>query len=154
METASSSGSIQRRIVALGSDHAGFEMKQQLAQILAERDDVTVLDLGAHSADRVDYPDFGHAVAAAVTDGRAQLGLVVCGTGIGISIACNRHAGIRCALVHDMTGARLAREHNDANVLALGARVIGLEVARDCVDTFLATAFAGGRHGDRVAKLG
>jgi ribose 5-phosphate isomerase B len=109
--------------------------------------------MGTHGPESVDYPDFADAVAAAVLDGRAGLGVLVCGTGIGISIAANRHPGIRCALVHDVTGARLAREHNDANVLALGARVIGTEVALDCLSAFLRTPFAGGRHERRVRKL-
>jgi ribose 5-phosphate isomerase B len=101
----------------------------------------------------VDYPDFADAVAAAVLDGRARFGLLVCGTGIGISIAANRHPGIRCALVHDVTGARLSREHNDANVIAVGARVTGPEVALDALRAFLATPFGGGRHARRVKKL-
>lgn len=153
MQSPSTTETFTAASVAIGSDHAGFALKQQLAEHLRERG-IAVHDLGAHDEARVDYPDFGNAVSRAVLDGVAPLGIVVCGTGIGISISCNRHKGIRCALAHDITTARLAREHNDANVLALGARIVGLEVARDCVDTFLATAFAGGRHGDRVAKLG
>jgi ribose 5-phosphate isomerase B len=109
--------------------------------------------MGTNGPESVDYPDFADAVAGSVLEGRARFGVLVCGTGIGISIAANRHAGIRCALVHDVTGARLAREHNDANVLALGARVIGPEVALDAARTFLETEFAGGRHERRVRKL-
>jgi len=112
-----------------------------------------VLDLGAHGTQSVDYPDFADALAKALADGRARWGVAVCGTGIGISIALNRHRHVRAALCHDATSARLAREHNDANVLAMGARLIGTEVAKDCVQTFLGTAFAGGRHEQRVAKL-
>ncbi len=103
----------------------------------------------------MDYPDFAAAVAAAVTDGRAERGVLVCGSGIGISIAANRHPGVRAALVHDVTTARLSREHNDANVIALGARIVGPEIAKDCVTTFLNTAFEGGeRHSRRIAKMG
>lgn len=138
--------------VALGSDHAGVALKATLRQALEAAGHPT-LDLGTEGPESVDYPDFADAVAAAVLSGRARFGLLVCGTGIGISIAANRHPGIRCALVHDMTGARLAREHNDANVLALGARVIGPEVALDAARAFLATPFAGGRHARRVRKL-
>lgn len=140
--------------VAIASDHAGFALKGELAAWLAGRG-VEVLDLGTHGTESVDYPDFAAAVATALADGRAARGILICGTGIGISIAANRHPGVRAALCHDMTSARLSREHNDANVLALGARVVGVEVARDCVATFLATAFEGGeRHSRRIAKLG
>lgn len=138
--------------VALGSDHAGVALKAALKQALEAAGHPT-LDLGTDGPESVDYPDFADAVAAAVLAGRARFGLLVCGTGIGISIAANRHPGIRCALAHDVTGARLSREHNDANILALGARVIGPEVALDATRTFLATPFAGGRHERRVRKL-
>ena len=138
--------------VALGSDHAGVGLKATLRDAL-EAAGHPVLDMGTNGPESVDYPDFANAVAAAVKDGRARFGVLVCGTGIGISIAANRHAGIRCALAHDVTGARLSREHNDANVLALGARVTGPEVALDALKAFLATDFAGGRHERRVRKL-
>lgn len=138
--------------VALGADHAGVALKATLADALAAAGH-PVLDLGTHGTDSVDYPDFAEAVARAVLDGRARFGVLVCGTGIGISIAANRHAGIRCALAHDATTARLSREHNDANVLALGARVVGAEVALDALRAFLATPFGGGRHERRVRKL-
>ncbi len=138
--------------VALGSDHAGVALKAALRTLL-EVTGHPVFDLGTHDGESVDYPDFALAVCDAVAGGRARFGVLVCGTGIGISIAANRHPGIRCALVHDVTGARLAREHNDANVLALGARVIGTEVALDCLSAFLRTPFAGGRHERRVRKL-
>ncbi len=139
--------------IALASDHAGYELKTALAGEL-EAAGHAVLDLGTDGPDSVDYPDFGHALAAAIRDGRASRGIAVCGTGIGISIALNRHSGVRAALCHDMTSARLAREHNDANVLALGARLIGSEAAKDCLKVFLDTEFAEGRHVGRVAKLG
>ncbi len=138
--------------VALGADHAGVELKAALRRAL-EAAGHAVRDLGADGPESVDYPDFADAVAAEVTGGRAQLGVLVCGTGIGISIAANRHPGIRCAQVHDATTARLAREHNDANIMALGARTTGPEVALDALRAFLATPYAGGRHERRVAKL-
>jgi ribose 5-phosphate isomerase B len=139
--------------IALASDHAGFELKEILRDELKELGH-EVLDLGTDSLDSVDYPDFGRKAAEAVAAGEAQAGVIVCGTGIGISIAANRVPGARTALCHDITTARLSREHNDANILALGARIIGTEIARDCVRTFLATPFAGGRHQRRVDKLG
>jgi ribose 5-phosphate isomerase B len=138
--------------VALGCDHAGVGMKDALRAALEAAGHPT-LDMGTNGPESVDYPDFANAVCAAVLDGRARFGVLVCGTGIGISIAANRHAGIRCALVHDATGARLTREHNDANVLALGARMTGIEVALDALRAFLATPFGGGRHERRVRKL-
>jgi ribose 5-phosphate isomerase B len=138
--------------IALGADHAGVALKAMLRQTL-EAAGHPVLDLGTHGEASVDYPDFGTAVAAAVAEGRARFGVLVCGTGIGISIAANRNPAIRCALAHDATGARLAREHNDANVLALGARMTGTEVALDALRSFLATPFGGDRHQRRVQKL-
>lgn len=139
--------------VAFAADHAGFELKNLLRDELKAQG-YGVLDLGTNGPESVDYPDFGRALGEAVAAGKAGFGIAVCGTGIGISIAANRIAGCRAALCHDTTSARLCREHNDANVLALGARLIGVETARDCVKAFLATEFAGGRHAGRVAKLG
>ncbi|HEY5597783.1 MAG TPA: ribose 5-phosphate isomerase B [Kiloniellales bacterium] len=139
--------------VAIGSDHAGYEMKGALIEELRGMG-YDVLDLGCNGPASVDYPDFGRAVAEAVANGRAERGVIVCGTGIGISIAANRNPRVRAAPCHDETSARLAREHNDANVLALGARLVGPEVAKACLRVFLATEFAGGRHAARVAKLG
>ncbi|MCW0232705.1 MAG: ribose 5-phosphate isomerase B [Ferrovibrio sp.] len=139
--------------VALAADHAGFELKNLLRDELKAQG-YDVLDLGTNSSDSVDYPDFGRKLAETVAAGKAACGVAVCGTGIGISIAANRIPGCRAALVHDITSARLCREHNDANVLALGARLIGVETARDCLKAFLDTPFAGGRHTGRVAKLG
>ena len=143
---------MERGVVALAADHAGFELKAVLKSELEARGRA-VLDLGTFGPESVDYPDFADALAEALADGRAQWGLAVCGTGIGISIALNRHRHVRAALCHDGTSARLAREHNDANVLALGARLIGVEVAKECVEAFLNGAFAGGRHERRVVKL-
>ena len=139
--------------VALAADHAGYELKQALIREL-EAAEVPVIDLGTHSLDSVDYPDMADALARCLAEGNAERGVLVCGTGIGISIAANRHKGIRAAVCCDTTSARLARQHNDANVLALGARLVGSEVAKDCLRTFLATEFEGGRHARRVAKLG
>jgi ribose 5-phosphate isomerase B len=138
--------------IAIVSDHAAFEMKAMLAEHLSERG-FEVLDLGTSSTDSVDYPDYGYRLAQAIADGRAARGVSLCGSGIGISIAVNRHPACRCALVSDGLSARLAREHNDANVIAMGARLIGIETAKDCLDQFLATPFAGGRHQRRVDKL-
>ena len=140
--------------IAIAADHAGFDLKSKLVDDLRSAG-YEVNDLGTHDgATSVDYPDFGAAVAEVVASGAAERGVVVCGTGIGISIAANRHPGVRAALCHDETSARLCREHNDANVLALGARLIGEVVAKDCLHTFLNTEFAGDRHSRRVAKLG
>jgi ribose 5-phosphate isomerase B len=139
-------------VIALAADHAGFELKNAMKVVLEEHG-FPALDLGPATADPVDYPDMAGKLAVALRDGRAQQGLLVCGTGIGIATAANRFPWVRAAVCHDVTSARLAREHNDANVLAFGARLIGPEVARDCLLTFLKTAFAGGRHARRVAKM-
>jgi ribose 5-phosphate isomerase B len=138
--------------IAVASDHAGFDLKEILKSDLQQAG-YAVLDLGTNSAASVDYPDFGDAMAEAIASGRAEKGVVVCGTGIGISIAVNRNPRVRAALAHDVTSARLSREHNDANVVAFGSRVIGSEVAREALKVFLATPFEGGRHAGRVAKL-
>lgn len=138
--------------IAIASDHAGFDMKVDLADWLrAEGHDV--LDLGPENADRVDYPDFGYRLANAIAAGDAEYGVAICGSGIGISIAVNRNPACRCALVSEPLSASLAREHNDANVVALGARLIGPDMAKACVTAFLAHDFAGGRHAGRVEKL-
>ena len=139
--------------IALAADHAAFALKDALAEWL-RGDGHDVVDLGTNGRERVDYPEFGAAVARTVATGDAERGIALCGSGIGISIAVNRHPGCRCALVAEPLSAALAREHNDANVLALGARLIGVEMAQACVAAFLATPFAGGRHAARVAKLG
>lgn len=138
--------------IVIGADHGGLALKTALAARLAEAG-VAVQDLGTDSAASVDYPDFAHAVCRTVTEGRAERGILVCGTGIGMSMAANRHPDIRCVLAHDVTTARLGREHNDGNVLALGGRILGEELAWDIVTTFLATPFSGGRHSRRLAKL-
>ncbi len=138
--------------IAIASDHAGYDLKATLAEELVAMGH-EIVDLGTDGQDSVDYPDFAKDMTRAIIDGRAERGVLVCGTGVGISIAANRHPGIRAALCHNETTARLAREHNDANVLALGARIVGVEVAKDCLKAFLTTEFAGGRHAKRVAKL-
>ena len=138
--------------IAIVSDHAAFAMKAELAEHLRGLGH-DVLDLGTTSPDSVDYPDYGYRMAEAIASGRADKGVALCGSGVGISISVNRHPACRCALVSEGLAARLAREHNDANVLALGARLIGIEQAKACVSVFLATPFAGGRHQRRVDKL-
>ena len=140
--------------VFIGSDHAGFALKQKVISHLREKG-TSVSDMGpATGAKSVDYPDFAGKVARHVQRDDKAKGIVICGSGIGISIAANKHKGIRCGLAHDHYTARMTREHNDANVLALGARVIGEEVALDCVDTFMKTRYLNaGNHPKRVAKL-
>lgn len=138
--------------IAIASDHAGFELKSMLQEELAELG-FTVLDLGANDTQSVDYPDFAYAMTAAVREGRVERGVLVCGSGIGISMAANRAPEIRAALIHDAFGARMARRHNDANVICFGGRTIGSDVARDCLRVFLETDFEGGRHARRVDKL-
>ncbi len=139
--------------IAFASDHAGFALKSMLVGELRAGGH-TVLDLGPDSEASVDYPDYGAKLGRAIAHGRAAFGIAICGSGIGISIAANRNPAVRAALCTSGLMARLARQHNDANVLALGSRIIGIEVARDCVEQFLATQFEGGRHAARVAKLG
>ena len=139
--------------IAIASDHAGYGLKSVLIEELGSLG-YEVLDLGTNGRESVDYPDFGDAVAKAILDGRADRGVLVCGTGIGISMAANRHPGIRAANCQNDTAARLTRLHNDANVLALGERLVGTEVAKDCLKVFLETDYEGGRHVARVAKLG
>lgn len=138
--------------ISIGSDHAGFDLKEQLKNYL-EEEGYEVIDEGTYSLDSVDYPDFGKKVGKRVADKEADRGLVVCGSGIGISIAANKVPGIRCALVSEPLSARLSRQHNDANVLALGGRLIGLELAKECLKVFLQTDFEGGRHQRRIDKL-
>lgn len=138
--------------IALGSDHAGLELKEALAKRLVDLGH-ELEDLGTNGPEPVDYPDFGAAVGRSVAGGRAELGVCCCGTGIGIAIAANKVAGVRAAVVHDVTTARLAREHNDANVVCLGARTTGRLAALDAVETFVSVGFAGGRHQARLDKV-
>ena len=138
--------------IAIASDHAAVGLKADLVAWLGDEGH-EVTDLGPQGVDSVDYPDFGYRLAEEIAAGRAERGVALCGSGIGISIAANRHPACRCALVAEPLSARLAREHNDANVIAMGARLIGVEMAKACLDAFLATPFGGGRHGRRVDKL-
>lgn len=139
--------------IAFAADHAAVEMKTLLID-WAQGEGHEVIDLGTNGAASVDYPDYGYRVANAVADGKAARGVALCGSGIGISIAVNRHPGVRCALVSEPLSAALARNHNDANIIAMGARVIGPEMAKACLAAFLSTDFLGDRHTARVAKLG
>jgi ribose 5-phosphate isomerase B len=139
-------------MIALGADHAGYELKQILSRWLTEQGHL-VSDFGTHSTDSVDYPDIAAAVSRAVRVGAAERGLLVCGSGVGMAIAANKVAGIRAAVAGDVVTARLCREHNDTNVLALGARAVGGDAAVAIVHAWLETAFAGGRHARRVEKL-
>ena len=138
--------------IAVASDHAGFDLKEILKRDLQSAGH-EVLDLGTGSTESVDYPDFGKAMAEAIASGKVARGVLVCGTGIGISMAANRNPKVRAAVVHDTTTARLAREHNDANVVAFGQRLIGVETAREALQVFLKTDWEGGRHARRVEKL-
>ncbi|MEM7122700.1 MAG: ribose 5-phosphate isomerase B [Pseudomonadota bacterium] len=138
--------------LVIASDHAGFPLKEVLRDELQTMG-LKVDDLGTHTEDSVDYPDFAEALATAIKNGKADRGVLVCGTGIGIGMAANRHPWIRAAVCHDVTSTRLARAHNDANVVVMGARLIGSETAKDCLRVFLETAFDGDRHVRRVDKL-
>jgi len=138
--------------IAIASDHAAFELKAQLADWLREEGH-EVADLGTNGTASVDYPDFGARLAEHLADGKAERGIALCGSGIGISIAVNRNPHVRCALVSEPLSAALCREHNDANAIAMGGRLIGLDMAKACVVAFLETPFAGGRHQRRVDKL-
>lgn len=138
--------------IALAADHAGYLLKDELVAWLREAGH-DVSDLGTNGPESVDYPQFGARLANAIATGQAERGIAICGSGIGISIAVNRNPACRCARVDEPLSAALAREHNDANVLAMGARLIGSDMAKDCVSTFLNTQFAGGRHQRRVDQL-
>jgi ribose 5-phosphate isomerase B len=138
--------------IAIASDHAAIDLKAELREYLLGLGH-EVADLGPETTDRVDYPDYGYKLAAVIADGTAERGVALCGSGIGISIAMNRNPAVRCALVSEPLSAALAREHNDANAIAMGARLTGPDMAKACIDAFLNTDFAGGRHEGRVAKL-
>lgn len=138
--------------IAVASDHGGFALKEEVKKHLMERG-IEVLDLGTHSEDSVDYPIYGKACGEAVMSGKADLGVVVCGTGIGISIAANKVKGIRCGLCTSVEMARLAKQHNNVNVLALGGRTTEMDLAMEIVDTWLDTEFEGGRHQRRTGLL-
>ena len=139
-------------MIAIGSDHGGYQLKNQIVEILKNKG-YEVKDFGTYSSASVDYSDLALVVAESIKSGECQKGIVICGTGIGISIAANKVPGIRAALCTDSCMARLSREHNDANILALGARIIGIELAVDITDTWLTTDFSGGRHKRRIDKI-
>ncbi len=138
--------------VALGADHGGFRMKEEIVALLREIG-VGFHDFGTFSEESVDYPDFARTVAEKVADGSYERGIICCGTGIGVSITANKVPGIRAALCHDTYSARMSREHNDANVLTMGGKVVGTGLAREIVRTWLAAGFAGGRHQRRLSKI-
>ncbi len=138
--------------VAIASDHAAIEMKTALVEWLTDAGH-DVNDLGPMTAESVDYPDYGYKLANAIASGDAERGVALCGSGIGISMAVNRNSACRCALVSEGLSAKLSREHNDANVIAMGARLVGIEIAKDCLQNFLNTEFGGDRHQRRVDKL-
>jgi ribose 5-phosphate isomerase B len=138
--------------IAVGADHGGYELKKKIVALLHSLGHV-VEDVGCHSLESVDYPDYADRVVSLVADGQCKRGMLICGTGIGVSIAANRHRKIRAANCHDEYTARMSREHNDANVLCIGARVIGEGVAFDLIKVWLTTDFAGGRHQQRIAKF-
>jgi len=142
----------QKITLAISSDHAGFDLKEALKSHFADR--VEWVDLGTNTKDSVNYAEFGKIMGDAITKGDVERGVVICGSGIGISIAANRYKKVRAALCANSTMAALARQHNDANVLALGARITGIQVAIDCVEAFIETEFEGGRHQARVETLG
>lgn len=137
----------------VGCDHGAFDLKQLLLERLARHPEVTVEDLGCHGRESVDYPDYAALVCQGILEGRGERGLLLCGSGIGISMAANRYPGIRAALCHDETTARLSRQHNDANVLVMGGRTTGPDVAVAILDLWLTTPFDGGRHQRRIDKL-
>lgn len=143
---------MSKEIIALAGDHGGYDLKLML-KIFLEDNGYEVLDLGTNSSESVDYPDFANYLAAALKDGPAVRGVLVCGSGIGVSIAANRHRHIRAALVHDRLTAELSRRHNNANVIVMGGRTIGPDVAKDCLAAFLDTEFDGGRHQRRIDKM-
>jgi ribose 5-phosphate isomerase B len=138
--------------VIIGADHAGFELKERLKKTLA-RKGIPCQDVGTDSRESVDYPDYAHKVAESVASGRVPRGVLVCGTGLGMAIAANRHPGVRAAVAYDEATARLSREHNDSNVLALGGRTLDAALAERILEVWLDTPFAGGRHAARVAKI-
>ena len=141
-----------QNVIAIASDHAGFEVKDALKVVLIETG-YAICDLGTNGRDTVDYPDYADALTSMMANGKVKRGVLLCGSGIGMSIAANRKSFIRAALCHSVTDARLARQHNDANVLVFGSRIIGIEIMKDCLSMFLNTPFEGGRHLRRVNKI-
>lgn len=144
--------SIQKIVIA--ADHGGFDLKEDIKTFTFKNQNIEWIDLGTHSTESVDYPEYGNKAALALKDGEAEKAIIICGSGIGISIAANRHPHVRAALCTNAEMAKLSRQHNDANILALGARIISKDIALECVQAFLETEFEGGRHERRVNKLG
>ncbi|WP_430470315.1 ribose 5-phosphate isomerase B [Thalassospira lucentensis] len=140
------------KTIAIAADHGGVELKSAIISALKDRG-IEVFDFGTNGSESVDYPDYAQAVAKSIIDGQSEAGILVCGSGIGMSIAANRFPEVRAALAHDRLSAELCRQHNNANVLCLGARIVGDAKALDCVDAFISTEFEGGRHALRVAKM-
>ncbi|RCK26354.1 ribose 5-phosphate isomerase B [Thalassospira lucentensis] len=140
------------KTIAIAADHGGVELKTAIISALKDRG-IEVFDFGTNGSESVDYPDYAQAVAKSIIDGQSEAGILVCGSGIGMSIAANRFPEVRAALAHDRLSAELCRQHNNANVLCLGARIVGDAKALDCVDAFISTEFEGGRHALRVAKM-
>ncbi len=138
--------------IAIGSDHAGFALKEEIKKFLEEKG-IEVVDFGTHSEERVDYPDYAIPLAESVAKGEEELGILICGTGIGMSIAANKVKGIRASLVSDVYSAHSAREHNNANVLCMGGRVLGTELAKEITNAWLDAKFSGGRHERRIEKI-
>lgn len=141
------------KVIAFASDHAGFKLKKELIEAAKAFDHYTI-DLGTDSTDSVDYPDYADKVVHAIKTEQAALGVLICGTGIGMSMAANRHPDIRAAVCHTELEARLAREHNHANILCLGGRILGTDQAKSCLAAFLSAHFVGGHHSQRIVKLG
>jgi ribose 5-phosphate isomerase B len=139
-------------MIALGADHAGYEFKEKIKALLTSLG-YPFQDFGTNSSESTDYPDYAHSVAEAVSKGKFDVGILVCGTGIGMSIVANKHNGVRAAVVESVNAAKLAREHNNANILALGARITPWETAQEIIKTFLTTTFEGGRHQRRIDKI-
>lgn len=139
-------------MIAIGADHVGYEMKEQIKEYL-EKKGIEYKDFGTYSSDSVDYPDYAVSVCKSIQSKECDLGILICGTGVGIGIAANKHNGIRCAICSETFSAKMARVHNDANVIAFGARVIGIETAKEIVDAFLSNEFEGDRHIRRVSKI-
>lgn len=140
--------------IVIAADHGGFDLKEDIKTFTFKNQNIEWIDLGTHSTESVDYPEYGNKAALALKDGEAEKAIIICGSGIGISIAANRHPHVRAALCTNAEMAKLSRQHNDANILALGARIISKDIALECVQAFLETEFEGGRHERRVNKLG
>ncbi len=143
----------EKHTIAIAADHGGYELKEDIKNFVFDDLNIEWIDCGTDSTNSVDYPDYAHKLASLIKNGQADKGILICGTGIGISIAANRHPHIRAALCTNATMAKLTRQHNNANVLALGARITGVELARDIVKAFLIHEFEGGRHQNRVEKI-